>query len=532
MARIVSTKITPIITANVQTIMNDGSISNMEFKKDDVLTDFRYVKDEEIVKVSGRVSSIAYTILPTVRTYTELAKLRSNFASDVVMNSVDIDASEKYNSNVITIPAREIIEKEDVNNVTRIKYSLKFAADFEIKLTDGTTNKFTLHEGDDVTGLVYLSDGKEATIDARLVAMKYNSSLVPTDLVLVADGKIKVIEVLRVKAVGGTTVPVSAGTNIADAIKSSTTGTVAVSQGTFTDVITADKDVVIRGAKAGIPATNRAARKADEETVFAGSVKATNGANITFDGVTLTQAALIDSAGAANVTIKNCVVADIAPTATKSYLIKNTAADNGNINISGCYFGKNQSIEGKNIYNLFELNGPLKDGTVIENNYFEEGCSIHNDINIYQVEEGATITIRNNTWERSMNGIRIGIKGEPKCTINIEGNRYMATDPDPDYAGLLIIQPYGKQTTSMANTTININNTTFDGAVTGEPFQLYYMYAGSADMQFTKSNVPTISVDGKVEVQPVSADTTEDTKDTESTTETKSSTEASATTKV
>ena len=58
MSRIVSTKITPIITASIQTVMNDGSISTMEFKKDDVLTGFRYIKDQEVVTVSGRVSNI------------------------------------------------------------------------------------------------------------------------------------------------------------------------------------------------------------------------------------------------------------------------------------------------------------------------------------------------------------------------------------------------------------------------------------------------------------------------------------------
>lgn len=502
MARIVNTTITPIITANIQTVMNDGSISNMSFKKDDILTDMRYIENKNIVKISGRVSRINYTILPTVRTYSELAKLRTNFATDVYMNTVDIDSSEKYNSNIVTVPAREIIEKENVKDVSRVKYSLKYSADFEIELTDGTTNKFTLHEGDDLVGLEYLSDGKEVTINARLVAMKYNSSLIPTDLVLLVGGKIKIIEVLRVKNVTGIIEPVQEGTNISNAIKNATGSSISIGKGTFTEAVTVDKDIVIRGAKAEISAMNKSARKVNDETVLSGAVKITNGANVTFDGVTFSKNALIDATGAANITIKNCIFSGIIPTESKSYLIKNSVTDVGKIEITDCFIGKSQTVDGKKIYNLFELQGKLKTGSIFSNIYFEEGCSNHNDINIYQVEEDAHITIENNIWEFS-NGIRVGIKGEPKCTIDLYNNRYMKTEEDPNYAGIMIIQPYSTATTSMANLIININDTVYDEAVEGEKYQIYYLYAGSKDMQFTESNVPTVYIDGVLDLQPV-----------------------------
>lgn len=522
MARIVNTTITPVLIANVQTIMNDGSISNMTFKKDDILTDMRYIENKDIVKISGKVRKINYTILPTVRTYTELSKLRSNFESDVYMNTVDIDASEKYNSNIVTIPAREIIENENIKDVSRVKCSLKYSADFEIKLTDGTTNKFTLHEGDDIIGLEYLSDGKEKTINARLVAMKYNSSLIPTDLVLIVNGKIEIIEVLRVKNITSTVTPIMAGTNISDAVKSATDGKLSVDKGTFSDVLTLDKDIVIRGAKAEIPATSKRVSKLENETVLTGSIKITNGANVTFDGVTFSKNALIDATGAANITIKNCILTDIIPNAPKAYLIKTGASDIGKVEITDCFIGKNQILDGKKIYNLFELQGTLKTGSVFSNIYFEEGCSNHNDINIYQVEDGAHIAIENNTWEFS-NGIRVGIKGEPKCTIDVNNNRYMKTEEDPNYAGIMLIQPYGTATTSMANLVINFNDTVYDEAVEGEKYQIYYLYAGSKDMQFTESNVPTVYIDGVLDLQPVPKSTTEEAKVPDTTVETPSS---------
>ena len=91
----------------------------------------------------------------------------------------------------------------------------------------------------------------------------------------------------------------------------------------------------------------------------------------------------------------------------------------------------------------------------------------------------------------------------------------MTTDEDLTYAGLLIVQPYGKQTTSFANAVINIDNTIFDGAIEGEDYQLYYLYAGSNDMQFTDYNVPTVLIDGNTVLQPVPAPAVEPTKPVE-----------------
>ena len=40
------------------------------------------------------------------------------------------------------------------------------------------------------------------------------------------------------------------------------------------------------------------------------------------------------------------------------------------------------------------------------------------------------------------------------------------------------------------------------GTKHNDKLQTYYMYAGEKDMQFTESNVPTVVVDGKIEIQP------------------------------
>lgn len=502
MARIVETHMKPILTLVVQTVFKDDTISTVEYKDGDIVTNLRYVKDGDIQKVTGRVAKMNYKVIPTIRNYTEITKIKSNFASDVLVESIDLDASAVYNSNVIGIPAKEIVENENVLNVKRVKYFLKYGASFEVELSDDTTNKFELNEGQDIVGLTYLERGKLKTSNARLVAMKYDSNLIPTTLILIVDGRVKQIPSIVVKGIESTVSPIPAGSSINDAIKASSNGVVSVASGLYSENIVAEKDLTIYGAKAGIPATNLLARSGDDETIITGEIKVAAGSSITLDGVTLSNKALTQLKGVAGVTIKNCRVENLDVSANKTYGILTSVDDINTVVIKGCYFGNNPSEDdSKTMYNLIELCGTLKDGSEISNNYFAEKSSSHNDINIYKVSDDSHIIIKNNVWENSSNGIRIGIKGEPKCTIDIFDNVYYKTDEEyPEYAGLVCIQPYAKATTSMANIVINFNGNEYpDGP---EDSQLYYLYAGAGDTQFTEYNVPTITVNGVVEMSP------------------------------
>lgn len=502
MARIVETHMKPILTLVVQTVFKDDTISTVEYKDGDIVTNLRYVKDGDIQKVTGRVAKMNYKVIPTIRNYTEITKIKSNFASDVLVESIDLDASAVYNSNVIGIPAKEIVENENVLNVKRMKYFLKYGASFEVELSDNTTNKFELHEGQDIVGLTYLERGKLKTTNARLVAMKYDSHLIPTTLIIITDGRVKQIPSILVKDVKGVVNPIPTGSSISDAVKASTTGVISVASGSYDESIVTEKDLTIYGAKAGIPATNLIARNGEDETIITGEIKVAAGATLTLDGLTLSNKALSQMKGASGIVLKNCRVENLAISGNKTYGILTGADDISTIVIKGCYFGNNPSEDGsKTMYNLIELCGTLKDGTEISNNYFAEDSSSHNDINIYKVSEDSHIVIKNNEWENSSNGIRIGIQGEPKCTIDIVGNVYHKTDEEyPEYAGLVCIQPYAKATISMANIVINFNGNEYpDGP---EDSQLYYLYAGAGDTQFTEYNVPTITVNGVVEMSP------------------------------
>lgn len=271
---------------------------------------------------------------------------------------------------------------------------------------------------------------------------------------------------------------------------------VKVAAGTYSAPVEAvTKSMMVNGAQQGVSASSGdrcTDETAETETVISGAMNFGEGATAIVDGVTLTPNAPVTISGSADLTMRNSRIVDREPDAAKSFIIKSTSFDNKiKLNISGMYFGNNPTNETGNVYNGLELQATLQDGSVIENCYFAKDCLTHNHINIYGVEDGATIYIRNNHFECSKNAIRIGIVGEPTCTIVMEGNSYDETDSDPAWAGLLLIQPYNTRTTSFKNLTVIMNNTTHpdDG-------QLYYLYAQPTDMQFTEDNVPTIIIDG------------------------------------
>ena len=135
-----------------------------------------------------------------------------------------------------------------------------------------------------------------------------------------------------------------------------------------------------------------------------------------------------------------------------------------------------------NLYNTFELNCSVADGSKFNGNTFTKGASTHNFINLYQVESGTEekpveIEIKNNTFDcgPETKPIRIGFKGAPEnVKIYIEGNKYIV-DPeteDLDYTGLFFIQPYNTDTESLAGVTIYLKDNDIPDGI-----NLFYYYS-------------------------------------------------------
>lgn len=213
------------------------------------------------------------------------------------------------------------------------------------------------------------------------------------------------------------------------------------------------------------------------------------GKSVVFDGFDFTEEGYIRVINAAEVVVTNCRIYNLSKdpdsTTSKGYWLKTLGDKETKISITYCFFGANNNT----VYNMFELNTKLKNGSSFSNNYFVENSCTHNHINLYGAAEGATIDINNNVFELT-GGVRIGIKQEPVCTINVKGNTVLKTTDD-EWAGLICIQPYGKQTTSFANMTVNINNLTIPSK------QVAYYYVGSNDTPLpTKESRGKVYIDG------------------------------------
>lgn len=208
--------------------------------------------------------------------------------------------------------------------------------------------------------------------------------------------------------------------------------------------------------------------------------------DVVFNGVDFTKDAFIKIQAAKSVTFKNCRFYGLEPAAKTMGV---TLSCDTKLIVEGCFFGKC----GEKLYNFFELNGKLADGSSISRNYFDGKCCTHNQVNIYNVMDDATINVNSNY----MASIRIGPKGEPQnVKINVKSNEYNVIDTsDPDWINMVIIQPYGGQTKSFNGVTINV-----DGTNTSVPDnKLVYIYAGGTDTKFNwQTNYPVLYLNGKL----------------------------------
>lgn len=223
------------------------------------------------------------------------------------------------------------------------------------------------------------------------------------------------------------------------------------------------------------------------------------GKSVVLDGFDFTGNGFVKILNAASVEIRNCRVYGLnVEGAAKNYWLRVDSSSPIKLTVERCYFGANPGVQGA-LYNFIEPNVALADGTSICNNYFQKKCCTHNTINLYGVAENAHIAVSGNVFEESAGTIRIGVKGQPTCTITMDGNviHKHSSAYDMQWAGLVTVQPYNKQTTSFANMTIYMN----DNKLPTE--QVIYGYSGSKDTELTDALMPVIYIDGELVSAPI-----------------------------
>lgn len=502
MARNVNTQITPMITLHVNVLKEDGSVVEREINIDDMVTDLRYAANGRNNKVSGRVSNIAYKVERTKRLYTSVAKAKSWFKVDVTPTTLYVDTSKEYHSDVREIDVRELLEDSGVTGVKRITSYLSYGFHGEVLRSDDTVNTFDVKEGDILSDICYLFRGDEAVLDsAKLIAIKRDGvTLKPVALVLNLDNKLRTITVDQLVSIGEAGQPIDETEKIMDSIDKTSTDpqVLFVGAGTFKDTIEVSNNVSIRGNKVGIWGTskNRDHVTFEDETIISGGISVKEGGKLEIDGCVLTGEAFLNLAsGVSEISVQNCIICGLKGTASKTYFLKGFSTEPTKVMIENCYFGDNPQTASK-VYNMFEMNFPLRTDSKISGNYFTKDACTHNFINIYGVMDDTAIEINDNVFEYSGSAIRLGAKGSPKnCTININNLTYNSTDETEDFkwAGMMIVQPYKHDTVSMDGIRVNINN-----VKRKDTHQLYFVYSSpGTGTLLTEENAPHVFVNGK-----------------------------------
>lgn len=220
------------------------------------------------------------------------------------------------------------------------------------------------------------------------------------------------------------------------------------------------------------------------------------GKDIVLNGLDFTKNGYLEIKNANSVVVKNCRVYKLnTEAAAKNYWLKILGDIPVKLSIANSFFGANPGTAGV-MYNLFEMNAKLKTKSSISNNWFANGSCTHNVINVYGADEGSALYFNGNYFGNSESGIRIGIKGEPNCSIVARDNEYNVLDASPEnleWTNVALIQPYAKQTTSFGNLKITLEGNKFNAEV---PDQLIGYY-GNGDMPMSYESAPKATIDGK-----------------------------------
>ena len=175
MARLINNSVSPLVCAKIVTNLEDGSKLTKILRVGDMVENLRYIVNDEMKSVTGRITAITTTI-------TRVSSVNSKnvvdyFTKDVQLKSIIVDTSEQYYSNIITVPAKEIVEDEGVENVIKVDHIAYPIITMDMEYTDGTITKQELEVNDVIGDVVILNDqaGKgDITGVFRVSALYYN----------------------------------------------------------------------------------------------------------------------------------------------------------------------------------------------------------------------------------------------------------------------------------------------------------------------------------------------------------------------
>lgn len=145
MARLIKNVKSITLGVTLSTVHEDSTVDR-HYKIGDVVEGLRYVENEEIKTVSGKITDITYTMASKISWNKK--NPTNALPVDMILGNIIIDASEKFESNIVTVPIKEIVEFADETDVTRMKYTPFIVCDMEMHYSDLSVKNVSVQVGD------------------------------------------------------------------------------------------------------------------------------------------------------------------------------------------------------------------------------------------------------------------------------------------------------------------------------------------------------------------------------------------------
>jgi len=187
MARLINTKLAQEIWCTINTIFEDGTVEEKPIAVGDVIENLRYVERQEdgtnVVKtISGRIKEIKYST-PT-RVSFNTARPANTFTDDCTLTALVIDASTEYNSNIVTVPAMEIVEDKGVTGVQRMGSACYVKVTLSLEYTDGTIAYQDIEVGDTLSDMHIMAGRGRSDIVGTFTVVAFGYRLLRGALVV------------------------------------------------------------------------------------------------------------------------------------------------------------------------------------------------------------------------------------------------------------------------------------------------------------------------------------------------------------
>lgn len=469
----------------------------------------------------------------------DFEELKNRFEDMFMLTDLIIDNSTEYHSSLTKIPLNSIVElmsdsnsdtetnesEDDKKNNSEVIYSVELSTQVTIESVDGTKTSKDIKEDDFLCQLtVYSSNGRiiKRDIDVDSFVYNFNTDTNDVEVIGVIDYKTKdVVYLNSFHDFGIPFVKIENGDSVNDAIdemnekhKGELFGIIfgAPVATTFKTNGSIEIDGKVYFTNIGQPARGFikqgnpfVTNVGQEITTLTDPIIIGKDAEVEFNGLMFTKNAKISINEAKSVTFERCAFGDIVPKKMKDFLITAPEITNEGkslpsvkLVIRNCSFSDNPVNGLFKMYNLFESNFSFADGSEIVNSVFSSKVCTNNIINIYGIDDEATVKIIGNIFKYSCNAVRIGTVGNPNASIVIAANDVRKTSDD-DWKGLCIIQPYKNFTKSMEKLYINFNNNYGQGIKE----QLYFVYntGKETSTNLTVETAPYVMINGKKEIE-------------------------------